>query len=42
MLKINSRFQEQQGFVPLSPDFVVELRSKSDTMKTLRRNIPPT
>jgi Uma2 family endonuclease len=28
--------EEKEGFLPLSPDFVVELRSKSDNMKTLR------
>jgi len=28
--------EEQTGFAPLCPDFVVELRSKSDSMETLR------
>ena len=28
--------EEKEGFLPLSPDFVVELRSKSDNMKPLR------
>jgi len=28
--------EEQEGFVPLCPDFVVELRSKTDSLKKLR------
>ncbi|HEY9672639.1 MAG TPA: Uma2 family endonuclease [Waterburya sp.] len=28
--------EQQDGFVPLCPDFVLELRSKNDTMKSLR------
>ncbi|MBD1808502.1 Uma2 family endonuclease [Microcoleus sp. FACHB-SPT15] len=28
--------QEQEGFVPLCPDFVLELRSKSDSIEQLR------
>jgi Uma2 family endonuclease len=31
--------QEQEGFVPLCPDFVVELRSKTDNIKKLRRKM---
>lgn len=31
--------QQQQGFAPLCPDFVVELRSKTDTMKPLREKM---
>jgi Uma2 family endonuclease len=31
--------KEQQGFAPLCPDFVVELRSKSDNMEPLREKI---
>ncbi|MEY2978213.1 MAG: Uma2 family endonuclease [Prochlorotrichaceae cyanobacterium] len=27
---------QQEGFIPLCPDFVVELRSKNDTLKDLR------
>ncbi|MFO7032060.1 hypothetical protein B9T07_20170 [Limnospira fusiformis CCALA 023] len=28
--------EQQEGFIPLCPDFVVELRSKSDTLQDLR------
>ncbi|OCQ93353.1 hypothetical protein BCD67_03700 [Oscillatoriales cyanobacterium USR001] len=28
--------EQQQGFAPLCPDFVLELRSKNDTMESLR------
>ena len=28
--------EERSGFAPIAPDFVVELRSKSDNMKPLR------
>ncbi|TVQ64404.1 MAG: Uma2 family endonuclease [Spirulina sp. DLM2.Bin59] len=28
--------EQQEGFIPLCPDFVVELRSKSDTLKDLQ------
>ncbi len=28
--------EQQEGFIPLCPDFVVELRSKSDTLQNLR------
>ena len=28
--------EQRQGFIPLCPDFVVELRSKSDSLKDLR------
>lgn len=28
--------EQQDGFVPLCPDFVLELRSKNDTMESLR------
>ena len=28
--------EQQEGFIPLCPDFVVELRSKSDALKDLR------
>ncbi len=28
--------EQREGFVPLCPDFVVELRSKTDSLKTLR------
>ena len=28
--------EQRKGFIPLSPDFVVELRSETDRMKTLR------
>ena len=28
--------KQREGFIPLCPDFVVELRSKSDTLKDLR------
>ena len=31
--------KEQEGFAPLCPDFVVELRSKSDNMEPLREKI---
>ena len=31
--------EEQEGFVPLCPDFVVELRSKSDNMEPLRKKM---
>ncbi|MFN5516138.1 MAG: Uma2 family endonuclease [Cyanobacteriota bacterium] len=30
---------EQQGFVPLCPDFVIELRSPSDNLKTLQEKM---
>ncbi|MCP2728518.1 Uma2 family endonuclease [Limnofasciculus baicalensis] len=32
--------EEQDGFIPLCPDFVVELRSKSDKMEPLRQKMP--
>jgi Uma2 family endonuclease len=28
--------EEREGFAPICPDFVVELRSASDSMETLR------
>jgi len=28
--------EQQKGFAPICPDFVLELRSESDSMKTLR------
>ncbi|MBE9115183.1 Uma2 family endonuclease [Lusitaniella coriacea LEGE 07157] len=31
--------EEREGFAPLCPDFVVELRSKSDAMEPLRRKM---
>ena len=31
--------QEREGFIPLCPDFVVELRSKTDSIKKLRRKM---
>lgn len=31
--------EEQEGFAPLCPDFVVELRSKSDNMEPLREKM---
>jgi Uma2 family endonuclease len=31
--------KERQGFVPLCPDFVVELRSKSDNLKVLQEKM---
>lgn len=31
--------EEQQGFAPLCPDFVVELRSKSDNLQPLREKM---
>lgn len=31
--------EEQEGFIPLCPDFVVELRSKSDNMEPLRQKM---
>lgn len=31
--------EEKQGFAPICPDFVVELRSASDNMKTLREKM---
>ena len=31
--------EEQEGFVPLCPDFVVELRFKSDNMEPLRKKM---
>lgn len=31
--------EQQEGFVPLCPDFVVELRSKSDNMEPLRKKM---
>ena len=31
--------KEQEGFAPLCPDFVVELRSKSDNMEPLREKM---
>lgn len=31
--------EEQQDFAPICPDFVVELRSKSDRLKTLKRKM---
>jgi Uma2 family endonuclease len=32
--------KQQEGFAPLSPDFVVELRSKSDNLEPLREKMP--
>ena len=32
----NLTLEERQGFVPLCPDFVLELRSKSDNLKSLQ------
>ena len=32
----NLTLEERQGFVPLCPDFVLELRSKSDSLKSLQ------
>ena len=32
-------FQEQQSFVPLCPDFVIELRSKNDNLKVLQKKM---
>jgi len=32
-------FQQQQGFVPLCPDFVIELRSKSDNLNALQNKM---
>jgi Uma2 family endonuclease len=32
----NLNLEERQGFVPLCPDFVLELRSKSDSLKSLQ------
>lgn len=31
--------EEREGFCPLCPDFVIELRSPSDSLKTLREKI---
>ena len=31
--------EEQQGFAPICPDFVIELRSKSDTLKPLQEKM---
>ncbi len=31
--------EERQGFVPLCPDFVIELRSKSDNLKVLQEKM---
>jgi Uma2 family endonuclease len=31
--------KQQQGFVPLCPDFVIELRSKSDNLKILQEKM---
>jgi Uma2 family endonuclease len=31
--------EQQKGFVPLCPDFVMELRSPTDTMKKLREKM---
>lgn len=31
--------REREGFIPLCPDFVVELRSKTDGIKKLRRKM---
>jgi Uma2 family endonuclease len=31
--------EEREGFVPLCPDFVIELRSKSDNMEPLRKKM---
>ncbi|MBO9999735.1 MAG: Uma2 family endonuclease [Cyanobacteria bacterium SID2] len=31
--------EERQGFAPLCPDFVVELRSPSDSLKPLRQKM---
>lgn len=28
--------EQREGFIPLCPDFVVELRSKTDSLKDLR------
>ena len=32
----NLTLEERQGFVPLCPDFILELRSKSDSLKSLQ------
>jgi len=32
----NLSTEERQGFIPLCPDFVIELRSKSDSLKSLQ------
>ena len=31
--------EQQDGFLPLCPDFVVELRSKTDSLKSLQNKI---
>jgi Uma2 family endonuclease len=31
--------EQREGFIPLSPDFVVELRSKTDSMKSLQNKM---
>jgi len=31
--------EERQGFIPLCPDFVIELRSKSDSIKSLQNKM---
>lgn len=31
--------EQQQGFAPICPDFVIELRSKSDTLKPLQKKM---
>jgi Uma2 family endonuclease len=35
----NLTLKQQQGFVPLCPDFVIELRSKSDNLKVLQEKM---
>lgn len=35
----NLTLKQQQGFVPLCPDFVIELRSKSDDLKVLQEKM---
>ena len=32
--------EEREGFPPICPDFVIELRSKSDRLKPLQEKIP--
>jgi len=35
----NLTLKQQQGFLPLCPDFVIELRSKSDNLKVLQEKM---
>jgi Uma2 family endonuclease len=35
----NLTTEERQGFIPLCPDFVIELRSKSDSLKSLQNKM---